>query len=333
MRRAHRFYFLIVLTPLAVLVAGNVLLNFWVDPLNTIRDHKLTTRTYALPALLAELELPAASAANFDTYMIGTSRSRWGHDIRQFPTVLNLGVDKATDRMIDNLLVGQLQTSSRARVYLVDTMGLLQGVDRALNGRLVTQLLSAGVTKVSLRQLIGQMQSRFTPGPGESRDPNAPPEPVGVDLDFNQRMVSYMRYALPVRPHSQAVIEQRIQRIKELPVSHDAFVLFYDGPFSPTYRSDPFILEALHQRANLWRQVLATSNATRPSPNGEERPRVTVAYVSYATPADWSEPAETEMWAEANWWDPLHFKPIVGRALLNQLLIDAAKIQQTTTTP
>jgi len=89
----------------------------------------------------------------------------------------------------------------------------------------------------------------------------------------------------------------------------------------------------LHQRANLWRQVLATSNATRPSPNGEERPRVTVAYVSYATPADWSEPAETEMWAEANWWDPLHFKPIVGRALLNQLLIDAAKIQQTTTTP
>jgi hypothetical protein len=315
MRTAPRHYLLIVFAPLAVLVSVCALLNVWVDPLKTLRDQRLTTRPYALPDLLDELKLPTVSEADIDAFLLGTSRTRRGITARKVPEIINLGVDGATERMIDNLLVGLLQNSTRPHVYLVDTLGGLDGVNEALEGRLLHHLLSGGTTKQSLRQILGKIRIRYfaySPRPIENGNP-------GLD----QPVLEFLRNSLTVLPATQVSIEQRIERLRELPVPHNALVVFYEGPHSPLSRSDPIISNALRQRSTLWRQVLQEHDTAKPS-NPDVlsvqvgQPRVKVIYRSYATPDEWGEHTASEMWTETNWWDVAHFKPIVGERLLER---------------
>lgn len=330
MRPSPRHYLLIVLAPLALLVTGSALLNLWIDPVDTFRDQRLTTRAYALNALLAELEIPAESEAEIDAFLLGTSRTHWGNDTRNNPAVINLGIDGSTDRMIDNLLVGLLQTSTRPHVYFVDTMGARDGLNEVLEGRTLRHLVSGGTTKQSLRQIAEEILRPPTPDTDSSTNNTPPPEPPHGDPKRDQGKVEYLRKSLPIQPHTRATIERRIQHLKELPVPHHALVVFYDGPHSPTSLADPTILNALHARTRLWRQVMAENNAAPSrtldlSTADAEGPKVTLTYVSYATPADWGESVTPEVWRKENWWDPLHFKPITGQRLLDRLMTFAAE--------
>lgn len=336
MRPAPRHYLLIVLAPLAVLVTGSGLLNLWIDPLNTLRDQRLTTRSYTLPTLLVELGRPPFVEAEIETYLLGTSRTRWGNDTRHNPEILNLAIDGATNCMIDNLLVGLLQNSTRPHVYLVDTMGGREGLNAALEGRLVPQLLSAGTTKSSLLHLAEQIRNPAKPN-ADSAIENIPPLDLPPGEQGSDKIIfDFLHHTLPIQPHSRATITQRIQRLQELPVPHHALVIYYDGLHSPTSLSDPLIHHALQARTSLWRQVMAERNVAQlnaPAPSSTEvtPPGVTVIYTSLATPADWEDSVPQEVWAPANWWDPLHFKPVAGHRLLERLLIFAAETQQSTT--
>lgn len=338
MRPNSRLYLIIVFAPIAALVSSTILLNKWVDPLKRDLYQRLITRTYELPTLLAELELPAASERDVDMVLLGTSRTRRGHDTRKVPKVINLGIEGAENRMIDNVLMGLLQTSTRSRIYFLDTMGDRRDTRRQLESSSLSYLLSGGTTKLSIRKIVAQMRERPMPDSGAIPDNISPKEPTKADRDLNQKMVKFLRNSLPVLSQNQAVIEARIQRIKELRVPHDALVIYYDGPHAPISLSDPVVLDALQARTRLWHQIVMEFNATQSSSSDVssadiERPRVTVAYVSYATPTDWGEPMATDVWTAANWTDPLHFKPAVGQALLDRLMHDAAKTHQPTTSP
>ena len=338
MRPTPRLYLLIVFAPIAALFSGTCLLNKWVDPLKRNLYQRLTTHTYALPALLAELERPAASERDIDRVLVGTSRTRRGHDTRKVPQVINLGIEGADDRIIDNLLVGLLQTSTRSHIYFLDTMGYRRDPRRQLEGSSLHYLLSGDTTKLSLRKIAGQMQARPTPDNDAYPGDMPPRVPTKADQDLARKTLNLLRDNLPVGPGHQTEIEARIQRITELRVPHDALVIYYDGPHSLISLSDPIIRDALQARTRLWHQVVTKFNAAQPrssdvSSAAVERPRVTVAYVSYATPTDWGEPVAAEVWNAANWSDPLHFKPAVGQALLDRLIKDAARIQPTTTAP
>lgn len=330
MRLTSRFYLLIVFAPLVVLVSGCVLLNMWMDPLNIIRDYRLSTRTYALPALLAELERPPASESGIDAFLLGTSRTRRGNDTRGVPEVINLGISGAPDQMIDNLLVGLLQTSTRSHVYFVDTMGVVRR--NPLEGKSLRYLLSGGTTKLSLRKIAEKIRKRSKPDTSPFPD-NFDPKPPQRHRDFDQNAVEKFRSELPIRPNTRAEIERRVQRLGKLSVPHDALVVYYDGPHSLVCLSETVILDALQARARLWRQVVAESNVEQSSsPDDVERPRVAVAYVSYATPAEWGEPIAPEVWTTANWLDASHFNPIAGKALLDRLMDYAAENRQSVRT-
>ena len=333
MRPASRHYLLIVLAPLAVLASGSVLLNVWIDPLDTLRYQRLTTRTYTLPALLAELEHPAAAESDTEVLMLGTSRTRQGHDTREVPGCLNLGVDGADDRMIDNLLVGLLQNSTRPHVYFVDTMGGRGDPWGELEDQPLRYLFSGATTKLSLRQIADELRKRPLPDAASNSGNIAPKEPTKADRESDQKIVEYLRRTLPVRPETQPEIERRIRQIRELPVPQHALVVFYDGPHSPPSLSDEVVTDALRARAHLWQKAAANPNPPVAQPAEARRPGVTVAYVSFATPAEWGEPAAPEVWTEGNWLDALHFNPTVGQRLLDRLMKFAAEYQSSTAVP
>lgn len=336
MRLSSRYYLLIVLAPLVLLVSGSMLLNLWIDPRDTLLYQRLSTRVYTLPTLLTALERPFVSESDAEVCLLGTSRSLQGHEMLPDPKIINLGINGANNRLIDNLLVGLLQTSSRSRVYFVDTMGGRGDIWGELEESSLRYLLSGGTTKQSILTIADEMRKRFLTPPGSPPESITTSEPRKVDLawdrEWDRQIIEFLRSSLPVGPDTASEIRRRVERIRQLAVPHDALVVFYSGPQAQKSGSDPLILAALQARDSLWRQAIEESKMMGPSSldvslTDVKHPRITVAYKSYATPEDWGEPLAPEVWATANWHDALHYNPTVGGALLDRFMSDAAEIQ------
>jgi len=329
MRPSPRLYLFILFAPLTAIVCGCVLFNLWIDPQDSRRYQRLSTHTYTLPALLTELERPPASEPDIEVFLLGTSRTPKVRANSEFKA-LNLGIAGADDGLIDNLLTGLLQTSTRSHVYFVDAMGGRRG---KYEGKvLLRYLVNSRTTHQSLHHIANEMRKSSIAAEGSPPDHIVPQEAEKEQLRrnlVNLATIEYLQDSLLVRPNTKAAVQQRIERISKLAVPHDALVVYYEGPHSPWVLDDPLVLEGLQERSHLWRRALAELKAAELStsdglPSSDEKPRVTVVYASYATPTEWGEPALPEVWSEDHWLDALHFDSTIGEALLDRLRSDTA---------
>ena len=327
MKLSPRLHLLVMIAPLALLVAGNALFNYLMDPHGILREHRLETRSYDLASLLAEQDRPPVSAEEIDILLLGTSRTRLGITTENLPHVLNVAINAPRDRVTDNFLTGLLLTSTKPQVYLVEAIGIPElpaqpgDITQESWGRL---LFSTTTTKRSVRLLVEWIWWWLNPDAGSAPGDFTLSGPGEDDPELKELVLKYSRDLLPVVPATRSAIEKRLQHFRTLPVSHDALIVFFDPPYSPTSLHEPTIHQALLDRKELWAE-LVDQNQTLAETNDTHSPRVTVDFVSCATPENFPASIAEEIRAPVNWFDVLHYYPQVGNHVLQKLLDHVAR--------